>query len=205
MARNTLFTDNTTRADSADLGAVWDPYTGSDNGRINSNQIRPASVVNFAGQETYNGTIPANDQWASVKIVTINPAVYVNAGVLVRYAAPSTSTGYLVAVQFHDIFIGKMVAGSFTSLASASYSVPANPQNIDVSLEAVGTGLEGFVNLVSKVSTTDASVASGRTGVTWYIDTGGTNDDVRLTDFAMGDFASASTTPHRSLLLGVGI
>ena len=51
MARNTLFTDNTTRADSADLGAVWDPYTGYDAGRINSNLIKPASIVNFAGQE----------------------------------------------------------------------------------------------------------------------------------------------------------
>lgn len=205
MARNTLFTDNTTRADSADLGAVWDPYTGSDSGSIASNLIAPTSVVNFAGQETYNGTIPANDQWASVKIhYFTNSFAYVNAGVVVRYAAPSTYTGYLVAVQFHDIFIGKMTAGAFTSLASAAYSVPSTPQNINVSLEAVGTGLEGFIDLVSKVSTTDASVASGRTGITWYIDTGGTANDVLLTDFAMGDFTSA-TTPHRSLLLGVGI
>ena len=192
MARNTLFTDNTIRADNSDLGAVWDPYTGADSGRIHSNLIKPNAVTNLAGQETYNGTIPANDQWASVKIRTINPSVYVNAGVAVRHSAPSTITGYLAAVQFHDIFIGKNIAGVFTLLASASYTVPANPQNIDVSLEVVGTGLEAFIDLVSKVSTTDASIASGRTGVVWYVDTGGTNEDVMLTDFAMGDFSASS-------------
>jgi len=206
VARNTLFTDNTTRADNADLGAVWDPYTGCDAGRISSNLIKPASIVNFAGQEAYNGTIPADDQWASINIQRItNGTAYVNAGVMCRYAAPSTNTGYVAAVQFNDIFIGKKVAGVFTSLASVAYTVPSTSPNIDVSLEVVGTGLEGFIDLVSKVSTTDASISSGRTGIAWYIDTGGTDNDINLTNFAMGDFTSGATTPHRSLLLGVGI
>lgn len=210
MARNTLFTDNTTRADNADLGAVWDPYTGSDAGRIDSNLIKPASIVNFAGQEAYNGTIPANDQWASINIQRItNGNAYVNAGVICRYAAPSTHTGYLVAVQINDIFIGKMTAGAFTSLASAAYTVPSTAPNIDVSLEVVGTGLEGFIDLVSKVSTTDASVSSGRTGISWYIDTGGTNNDINLTNFAMGDFSggggfNASWARGSNSVIGAG-
>ena len=203
MPRNQLAQDVFTRSDSSDLGADWDAYTGLDSGAIASNHVQSNANVNHGGQETYNATTPPNNQWASVQFITLSGGSgYVNGGVLCRAAAPNTQTSYLCALQFNDIFIGKQVASVFTSLANVTKN-PTAPETI--SLECVGTGLEGFIDGVSLLSTTDSDIASGRTGITWYTDTGVSVTNIVFDNFTMGDFTAGTALVHRGLLLGVGI
>lgn len=208
MARNALATDTFTRADSGDLGSNWDGgYTACDDGQIVSNHVEPKVNVNHAGIETWNNTSVGDDQYASAYIERLSTAfAYVNAGVVCRASAPATQTGYSCQVQHDDIFIGKYVAGSFTLLASASHAI-STLVNEDISLECVGTGLSGYANLVSLVSTTDSDLTSGRTGITWYGDTGAASADIKIDNFEMGDFGGGGgggSASHGLILLGVG-
>ena len=203
MARNTLATDTFTRADSSDLGANWDPYTSLDQGCILSNWMQPFSVANSSGFETYNATVAGNNQWASVQLITLNSTGgYVNVAVYARATAPNTFTGYLFAQQSDLVFLGKQVAGVFTSLASVSHTATAFET---LSIECVGTGLEGFIDAGSILTTTDSDIAGGRAGIGWFADTGATTSDIVVDNFSMGDFTASDATVHRGLLLGVGI
>ena len=89
MARNLIASDDFNRADNADLGAAWDAYSGADNFRVNDNKAKINAVSNGQALETHN-TAVANDQWAQVHVAFITTAVYTNAGVLCRMAAPNT-------------------------------------------------------------------------------------------------------------------
>jgi hypothetical protein len=200
VPRNTLATDTFTRANAGNLGSDWDTFTGRDSGQIDTNFAKPAAITNNDGWTTYNATVPGNDQWAEVMPIRLVDALYTNCGVAVRASAPDTVTGYVCAFQHDDIFIGKQVAGVFTSLASQAYSIGTEPTNL-ISLEAIGTGLEGFVDGVSAISTTDASIASGRTGVSWYVDTGGDTDSIRFDYFGMGDFEEDPDPPEDPLII----
>ena len=135
MARNLIASDDFNRADNADLGAAWDAYSGADNFRVNDNKAKINAVSNGQALETHN-TAVANDQWAQVHVAFITTAVYTNAGVLCRMAAPNTQTGYAFLVQHDDAVIGKFTAGSFTSLASVPFSITSTP-GITLTLECV--------------------------------------------------------------------
>jgi len=61
--------------------------------------------------------------------------------------------------------------GTWAAIATGGGTVPA--VNDILSIEAVGTGLEAFVNSSSEVSTTDSSLASGSVGTYCYPNAGG--------------------------------
>ncbi len=204
MARNSLATDTFTRSDSSDLGADWDGgYTSYDEGRIESNLMKVDAVTNFQGLETYGTTTPGDDQYASIFVSRMSNAfAYVNSGAVCRASAPATASFYSCQIQHDDIFIGKTISGVFTLLSSVAHLINTNVTE-DISLECVGTGLTGFANLVSLVSTSDSDLTSGRTGICWYIDSGGTNNDIHLDNFEMGDFGGGGgggSTSHNLLL-----
>ena len=203
MARNTLATDVFDRTDANDLGANWSPYTGSAQGQIFSNRVQPLSVAISSGFEQYNAVTPANNQWAGLQIILLsNVGGYVNYAVYARLADPNTITGYLFAMQNDQVFLGKQVAGSFTSLASVAHTYASTET---LFLECVGTGLEGYINGTSVLTTTDSDIASGKTGLGWFADTGAATSDIVMDNFSMGDFTAGTALVHRGLLLGVGI
>ncbi|MGH7217782.1 MAG: hypothetical protein ACREIG_11145, partial [Nitrospiraceae bacterium] len=177
--------DNFDRADALDLGAAWDPYTGKNALQLIGNSVRASGIGDNV--ESYNAVPLPNNQWSQATLTGWNGTVYHNAHVSVRLSTnPATLTGYAGMVDSGNVaIIGKWTAGVFSVLASVPYTPSVG--NI-LRLEAEGTTLRFFVNNVLRVSTTDASYASGRPGLTIFIGTGGTVGQVQLDNFSAGNF-----------------
>ena len=184
--------DNFDRADNLNLGAAWDPYTGRSALQLVGNSVR--ATINGDNVESYNAVPLPNNQWSQATLTGWNGTIYHNAHVSVRLSTNlATLTGYAGMVDSGNrAMIGKWTAGVFSVLAS----VPYTPSVGDVwRLEAAGTTLRFFVNNVLLVSTTDASYASGRPGLTIFIGTGGTVGQVQLDNFSANSLTTADTTP----------
>ena len=177
--------DNFDRADSLNLGAAWDPYTGRHPLQLIGNSVR--ATLNGDNVESYNAVPLPNNQWSQATLTGWNGTNYHNAHVSVRLSTNlATLTGYAGMVDSgNQAIIGKWTAGVFSVLASVPYTPSVD--NI-LRLEAEGTTLRFFVNNVLRVSTTDASYASGRPGLTIFIGTGGTVGQVQLDNFSAGNF-----------------
>jgi hypothetical protein len=178
--------DNFNRADNLNLGAAWDPYTGRNALQLVGNSVR-GSGIGGDNVESYNAVPLPNNQWSQATLTGWNGTIYHNAHVSVRLSTNlATLTGYVGRVgSDNKASIGKWTAGVFSVLAS----VPYTPGVGDIlRIEAEGTTLRFFVNNVLRVSTTDASYASGRPGLTIYIDGGGTVGQVQLDNFSAGNF-----------------
>lgn len=203
MGRITLASDNFNRADSLDLGAAWDRYSGVDGLRIVGNEVRPdppaAAVDNF---ESYNGVSLPNDQWASIRIVTCVSAADVDfLYVGCRWAAPNTVTGYLLVVGWAatvpSLAFVQYTTGTFVELHSIN-TAGLWVAGDTVLLEAVTVGgnavLTGYVNGVQKLTFTDTAspFLSGRALIGAYNTTAG---NAELDDFACGDFSLAPPAP----------
>ena len=184
--------DNFDRADSPDLGSAWDPYTGFNALQIVGNSVR--ATTNGDNIESYNAVPLRNDQWSQATLTGWNGTVYHNAHVSVRLSGdPATLNGYAGMVDSGNVaIIGKWTAGVFKVLKSAPYTPGVG--NI-LRLEAQGTTLRFYVNNVLRVSTTDASYASGRPGLTIFIASGGTVGQVQFDNFSANSFATTDTTP----------
>ena len=184
--------DNFDRADTLDLGAAWDPYTGRNALQLVGNSVR--ATINGDNVESYNAVPLPNNQWSQATLTGWNGTIYHNAHVGVRLSTNlATLTGYAGMVESSNrAIIGKWTAGVFSVLAAVSYT----PSVGDVlRLEAAGTTLRFFVNNVLRVSTTDASHASGRPGLTIFIGAGGTVGQVQLDNFSANSLTTADTTP----------
>lgn len=57
--------------------------------------------------------------------------------------------------------LGKMVAGTYTSLSSVAYGTLTVGQTYTVRVEAIGTAVKVYVNGVQQISVTDSSVTAG--------------------------------------------
>ena len=198
MAFRVLDSDAFTRGNNTDLGTEWDAgYTGRDQLRLNSNQARPgASITNQEGLETFNGTTPPSDQWASLIVpVFSSGAVYIAAGVMARWANAPTVSGFFAYIEKNAASaaffeLGEYIAGTFAQLASTSYTFNANDK---LTIACEGTGIRALLNDVEQLSITDNSFASGKAGVYVYVATGGNNDQIALATFEVGDFIAAGT------------
>ena len=185
--------DNFDRADNLNLGAAWDPYTGKNALQLVGNSVR-ASGTGRDSTASYNAVPLPNNQWSQATLTGWNGTVYHNAHVSVRLSPNlATLTGYVGRVGSNNkASIGKWTAGVFSVLAS----VPYTPGVGDIlRMEAEGTTLRFFVNNVLRVSTTDASYASGRPGLTIYIDPGGTVGQVQLDNFSANSLTTTDSTP----------
>ena len=200
--RNILASDTFDRADNADLGATWDNgYTGDIAAQIVSNRVRTSAVGAVAAKETYNGVSTPNDQFAQITVPTITGAVQTNVGVLVRFANSPTVTGYVCQIQVNPLQsrIGEYTAGAFADLVAADTTTTWNPTDI-LRCEAQGTALRLYkVVLVNGVeqatlvlSATDASNASGKTGIYIFMITSGVISNVELDTFSMGSITSTA-------------
>ena len=183
--------DNFNRANTLDLGTSWDagyttPVRPNTHLQIVGNRVRATTAMRDA-TETYTGVALANNQWAQVTLATANGTGAMAPRLLLRFSAPGLKSGY-------EFALGRGGLG-FTSRIerwNAGVSTPLAVENATawvagdvLRAEAQGTTLRLYRNNVLVLSTTDATIASGRAGITIYA---ATIADVELDDFSAGNF-----------------
>jgi hypothetical protein len=182
--------DNFNRANALDLGISWDAgYTdqwgANTNLQIVGNRVR-ATTASRDATETYTGVALSNNQWAQVTLATVTGGTRAMAPrLLLRFSAPGVKSGYEFALGRGVGFtsrIGRWNAGVFTQLAAENSTVWVAGDVLRA--EADGTTLRLYRNNGLVLVTTDATVASGRAGITIYAVT---ITDVELDDFSAGN------------------
>ena len=182
--------DNFDRANALDLGISWDAgYTdqfgANTNLQIVGNRVRTTTASRDA-TETYTGVALSNNQWAQVTLATVTGPRAMAPRLLLRFSAPGVKSGYEFALGRAVGFtsrIGRWNAGVFTQLAAENSTAWAVGDVLRA--EAEGTTLRLYRNNGLVLVTTDATVASGRAGITIYA---ATIADVELDDFSAGNF-----------------
>ena len=192
--------DSFGRADGT-LGADWDDgYTSQAAFALVSNQLR-VSAANTNSLETYNAVVTPNDQWCQITILTVNGTGARAPGCLLRFSNSPTVTGYDVRAQLdgsnNGIRIQEHTAGALATLASGTTLVTWQAGD-KLRGEVEGTTLRAYQIRGSAktliATATDASNASGKTGMAMYVATGVATDAVQIDDFAMGGFSGTAPT-----------
>lgn len=195
--RNTLASVTHDVANNTDIGAAFDAgYTGQGPCQIVSNRVR-STTVNTRCYETYNGVTPSNDQWSQRTISTLTGAQLADQCALIRASNAATVTSYAGCAQINGsntFEIRKYVTGTPTVLSgNATYTPTAGDK---IRLEAESTTLRLYLirgtQEILVTSLTDASIASGKAGLTNFVATGGSLANNESDDFVIGDFGAAA-------------
>ena len=183
-------TDNFNRADSTSLGANWTVHQGGL--EIVTNEAK--AVVNGITVERYNAASFANDQYSQTK----HTGGTLIEGAAVRCDLADTGDSYVGFGATLDFFtIARYDNNSKTDLA---FTAEFATNNAILKLTVTGTSLELLQDGVSKVTTTDATYASGAAGIV-TLATGATLDDWEGGDIGA---AAAGFRIRRRRLLGIG-
>lgn len=150
------YTDDFERAS---LGANWTQRAGTPQ-IYGSSDLGGGSVGDNVAR--WAGTAIGNDQSSQITIATFADG---DAGVAVRINASGSLTQYVLSSDGSGFELGKLVAGSYTTLASAGTPPSAGDT---IKITASGTTIKAFKNGVEVASVTDSSIASGQPGVTFY-------------------------------------
>jgi hypothetical protein len=197
-----MATDDFNRADSTDLGANWSVPTGLGALQIVSNRVRGQSTSVLNG-ELYAGTF-ANDQYAQVVLKTVSADAFNGCGPAVRMTAGGD--GYVVLANAGAglrllEWAGGAYAGSLGSYGGASAAV-----NDVIRIEAEGTAIRVYQNGNLRISTTDATIASGSPGA---VCEESTLAEAEFDDWDGGNLFAAAISAvvltRRSLSLGTGV
>ena len=122
-----------------------------------------------SGWVLYTGaSFPTDDQTVAATITGVGSSANASTSILLR-ASPTVSTGYSCSYSVNgtsNLSIGKVVAGTFTSLSSLNYSAVAGDK---LSCNVTGATLNLYVNSVRKIGPiTDASISSGFPGLGFF-------------------------------------
>jgi len=200
--RTTLFTDIFNRANSADLGAAYtDSYTGSTTGQILSQRLVP-SAVGVPAVEHYTGVSTPNDQWSEVTIGALTSGMVAQVGAHVRLTNPTTYSGYRCFAAINQT----NKAGIRRFNAGISYQIGLNDTTTiwgvgdKLRCEIQGTMIKLYrvvgTTETLLISATDATYASGTTGIYAYVATGGAVTNAQISSFSMGGYSlTTDTTP----------
>ncbi|THI85111.1 MAG: hypothetical protein CAF41_012810 [Nitrospira sp. CG24A] len=200
--RTTLFTDSFNRADNADLGPAYtDSYTGFTTGRILSQRLVP-SAVGTATVEQYTGVATPNNQWSEVTIGALAGGTVTQVGAHVRLSNPSTYSGYrcFAAInQTNKAGIRRVNGGTLTTLGTNdTTTVWGVGDKLRCEIQGTTIKLYRVIGTAETllVSATDATYASGTTGVYASVAAGGAVTHAQISSFSMGGFSlPADTTP----------
>jgi serine protease len=200
--RTTLFTDTFNRADNADIGAAYtDSYTGFTTSKILSQRLVPSTVVTPA-VEHYTGVSTPNDQWSAVTIGALTGGVVAQVGAHVRMTNPTTYSGYrcFAAInQTNKAGIRRFNAGISTSIGTNdTTTVWGVGDTLRCEIKGTTIKLYRVVGTTETLltSATDATYASGTTGVYASVAAGGAVTNTQISSFSMGGFSlPADTTP----------
>jgi hypothetical protein len=186
-----LASDEFARADNVDLGADWAVTSGLNSLQIVGNAVRAGGGSSVRQEQNTSVSWP-NDQWCEVTYKTVSAGSNYS-GVLVR-CSPSAETNYLALFNrfANQAFIYKIVATSYTELASAAaHCVAGDTWRI----EARGSRLSVFKNNELVMSATDTEIASGQPGFRIYNNTG--LADVEIESWRGGIFSKSQGTGRR--------
>lgn len=190
-----LASDNFTRADNASLGTNWTAVPTETGFSIASNKAVPFDRLVDSCQY-YNAITWPNDQYSEITVATISSPGVDNTGIgcLVR-ASSSADTYYRAWAggSAGNLYLRKRIAGAGTNLASFALSVTTGDK---IRLIASGTTISVQVNGVQKISVTDASIASGNSGI-HYSSTDTLADSISL--WTGGDLLSGIPPPITSI------
>lgn len=167
-----MASDNFNRADVSPIGGNWSSPTGGGGFQITTNAVR--GTTGGFNVTYYNAVVFANDHDSQCVISTIHdggPAIRVSSSAFTFYAIETFSGT--------DTRFIKMVAGVQTTIGSGISGTYASGNLWR--LVGVGTGLEMFYNGVSQGTRTDATIASGSSGLCDF-GTAGSMDDWASTD-----------------------
>ena len=187
------------RADNTDLGAAYDAgYTAQGPAQIVSNRVRP-TTVNTRAYETFNTVTPGNDQWGQLTLSTLAGAQLADVCVPIRAANAATVTSYAgcaVKNGANTLEIREYTTGTPVVLAGNATYTPTTADKIRV--EAEGTTLRLYLirgtQEILAVSTTDASIAGGKVGVSMFVATSGSLANVEADDLVVGDFGAGASS-----------
>lgn len=186
-----LATDNFNRADENPLsgGGNWSPSFGDQNWKVVSNVAVPVNVSTLDSVMHYTAGTWPNDQYSKADL-TVSGTGGGDQGVGLNVRGTTAATTYYRAVADHgatnNVGISKLVAGVYSNLAltSSSWTDGATWE-----LDVQGTTLT-FKRAGSTIlTTTDASIASGKPG----IELSTVVTSASLDNWEGGDFTSGST------------
>lgn len=159
--------------------AKWTKDTAFNDLTIVSNQVAGAAggtdyasiITTWAGSTT--------DQYAQT---VISGATLSFGGLTLR--SNGSGTFYLFDMQATQLFFYYVNAGSFNILANTVFAVAASDL---IYFEIQGTSLVGKINGTTRLTVTDASIASGKPGLRVFGNT------LKLDDWAAGDFSAGGS------------
>ena len=155
--------DDFNRADNADLGANWTVVSGESTWTINGNTAIPSSTVADC-TERYSGVSWTDNQSSEANATAGGSSAGAGPGVAVRCASGARTFYRLVIDNAGNWEMGKMVAGTFTSLATGTTTYSAGAL---IKLSAIGTTITSTYNGSQIDSRTDSSISSGSPGVSY--------------------------------------
>lgn len=163
-----LVTDDFNRTSGADLGANWTPAPSEGAFEIFGN----AALVTVTGSDSteYNTDVTwPNDQWSESLLGTVlTGGVGVGCGASCRIST-SARTFYRFVTNGSGWELGKMVAGSFTSLGSGSGTTWTTGDTSYISAQGTSIiakkGSAAGAGGTTISSQTDSAIASGNAGI----------------------------------------
>jgi hypothetical protein len=194
-------TDNFDRADGPIGGGNWARYALGVPA-IATNVVVPEGVGSDSAAAWITDT-PAADQYAQIKLVTINTNTQRAAGCLVRGGTTgigSSINGYVGLARgpfgaSTTLAIWKFVSGGQSTLTSTTTTVAANDILKFTATGTTTTTLTIYINGVQKLQTTDASspFTSGLGGIYIFTDAGAASD-AALDLFEVGNVSASTIT-----------
>ncbi len=199
----TYFTDTFNRADNADLGAAYtDSYTGFTTGKILAQRLVLSAIGAGPAVEHYTGVTTPNDQWSEVTIGALTSGVVAQVGAHVRLTNPTTYSGYrcFAAInQTNKAGIRRFNAGISTTIGTNdTTTVWGVGDKLRCEIRGTTIKLYRVVGTAETLltSATDATYASGTTGIYVAVAAGGAVTDAQISRFAMGGYSlTTDTTP----------
>jgi hypothetical protein len=191
--RTVLATKTFDIANTTDIGSDFDAgYIGRTNAQIVSNRVRSVTL-GTGSTETYNGVSTPADQWMQWTAPTLTGGIFAASGGLVRFANAPTMSGYACAIEINPtaFVINEWTTGTAVALGTPN-TTATNIAGDKYRCEAQGTTLR-FYQVRGTVETlltsaTDASFATGKTGLNVRVSAGGSLASAEFDDFLMGGF-----------------
>lgn len=190
-----LFTDNFNRADTAsDLGANWTDCVGVGLG-ISSNAASHATATASRG-DFVTGTTQTDNQYAQGTIQGVGAGHYFS--ILLRGAgADGTRNCYQISVGgTNELYISEVTNGTSADLTTGTFTL-AN--GMVLRAEAEGTTLRLLLDGTQRLTTTDATLTTGKTGIEIYNDNGAAG--VTFDNFEAGDIGGAGGSILKQMLM----
>lgn len=166
-----LASDSWPGADNADIGANWEGQTGNSTFQIVSTAVTPA-LLNTDAAENYTAITWPDDQWSEARVTVTGTNSGAGSGVGVRMSA-SAETWYRIVVNkagSNNIEIGKIVAGSFSSLAFRS-TTWVDGDRLRVSVTGSSTATikiyQNDVQVGADITDASSPITSGRAGISY--------------------------------------